>query len=200
VTAVESSLWFYIVYSKSKSALNAMRSEEEFQLDENESLFSMKQHLHVSKERGSITKGRAGIDQAILDDIGVESSDSDCDDDVLPVPSLFKKSGGSFLLLRSKSMGCLETSDEDPDGNSNDISCRSKSKSFAKEFDAGIGPHQPGSALSGGLRRSASMPKIQTSRSDYNRVVGEALANSPKKGSINTAADIAMMEKLLSEL
>ncbi len=41
---------------------------------------------------------------------------------------------------------------------------------------------------------------MQKSRSDYNRAVGEALANSPKKGAINTADDIAIMEKLLSEL
>jgi hypothetical protein len=98
-------------------------------------------------------------------------------------------------------MGCFDHFEPDQDSNPVEDTYRgSIMMPSPKRFATGIEPQQPSPSLGGGLRRSASMPSMQKSRSDYNRAVGEALANSPKKGAINTADDIAIMEKLLSEL
>ncbi len=153
-------------------------------------------NLNTTKKKVSCMKENAEIDQAILDEIGDESSDSECaNDDHMPVPSLFLRTRSSFLP-RSKSMGHFDTL-------ANDHNCGTDKESYGGSpngFAAAIERQQPAKSLGRGLRRPASMSQIKIARADYNRAVGEALANSPKKGIINTAEDIAMLEKLLSEL
>jgi hypothetical protein len=150
-------------------------------------------------------KRHSEIDQVILDEIGVESTDSEIEeDDVIAVPSLYAKSQSrNSSLSRSKSIGNFVTcvsSVQDFDCCSAYLCAETTVMPSPKRFATGIEPQQPAHSLGGGMRRSVSMPFIQKTRSDYNRAVGNALANSPKKAPVTTAEDLAIMEKLLSEL
>jgi hypothetical protein len=62
-------------------------------------------------DRKSSDKGHSGIDQAILDDIGAESTDSEIEEeDYLPVSSLYAKSQSrNSSLTRSKSIVSFDT-------------------------------------------------------------------------------------------
>ena len=168
----------------------------------------MKMHFNASEVLKPTMNGLSGIDQNILDEIGanLKPTDSDSEEnDVLPVPLFYAQSQSrNSLLSRSKSIGSFDTSESSV----HDEDCYSGAKSCAgttlmlisKRFATGIEPQQTAQSLDGGMRRSASMPCVQKTRSDYNRVVGEALANSPKKAPVNTAEEMAFIEKLLSEL
>uniref|UniRef100_A0A7S0MIX0 Uncharacterized protein n=1 Tax=Cryptomonas curvata TaxID=233186 RepID=A0A7S0MIX0_9CRYP len=159
---------------------------------------SSKRPFDISEEIKSGMKRHSLIDQNILDEIGVESTDSESDDDIMPVPSLYAQSRIS-TLSRSKSMGSFDTSAEDDYSGANFCSGTPVMPS-PKRFATGIEPQQPAQSLDGGMRRSASMPCMKISRSDYNRAVGDALANSPKKAPVNTDDDLAILEKLLNGL
>ena len=162
-------------------------------------IVSTKRAFDISEEIKSGMKRHSDIDQKILDEIGVESTDSDSDTDNLPVPSLYAQSRSSNLS-RSKSMVIFCTSVQEDDCYS-DANCSGTSvMPSPKRFATGIEPQQPAQSPGGGMRRSASMPCMQKSRCNYNRAVGEALANSPKKAPVNTENDLAIMEQLLSGL
>jgi hypothetical protein len=172
---------------------------------------SSKRPLHISEDQKSGMKGNSGIDENHVDAIGVESTDSHRDDvsdreddDILPVPSLYQQSRNSSLS-RSKSVGSfdfIQPSVYDDDCLSGaKFRTGSNAMPRSKRFAAGIKPQSPPARpLGAGMRRSVSMSCIQKSRSDYNHLVGEALANSPKKEIVSTAEDMAIVEKLLSEL
>ena len=142
--------------------------------------------------RGADTKG--GLDQSILDEIGVESSDSD-DDDTLPVPSIYSKTRVP-QMPRSKSFGCFTVAVKEEDGFAS-VNPAFPSPKF-QLIDREPAESQPPQSTS--MRRSMSMSSLQKSRSDYNRAVGEALANSPKKQSGRTENDLAIMDQLLADL
>jgi hypothetical protein len=168
--------------------------------DEPDTSFSTTNSSIPLGERYLYVEGNAGIDQAILDDIGVESSDSEgADDDYLPVPSLYTQKRNS-LKTRSKSMGCFNTFVQDEFHLNGQFCERNVVMPSPKRFATGIEPQQVAPSLGSGLSRSVSMPRIEKSRSGYNRAVGEAIANSPKKGAMNTSEDLAMIEKLLSDV
>jgi hypothetical protein len=180
-----------------------------FEISRAEISLSTNVPFHDSEDRKSGSKGNSEIDQTIVDEIGVESTDSESGlDEVLPAPSLYTQSQArDSSLSRSKSIGSLlsfgtcESSVQDFDCYSGAKFCAGTTVMFSpKRFATGIESTQPESLLGGGLRRSSSMSCIQKTRSDYNRAVGEALANSPKKATINTAEDMAFIEKILSEL
>ena len=146
------------------------------------------------------------LDQSILDEIGCESTDSDDSWDTLPAPSLYSKPLGS-ILSRSKSFGSLHVSvrDEECFESVNSMTTQNPKSTQRVVFDdnpARLGLAEQGSQPSSltTLRRSVSLSSLQTSRSDYNRAVGEAIANSPKKGAGSLEQDLAVMEQLLSEL
>jgi hypothetical protein len=156
--------------------------------------------IDFSDEIKSGIKRHSGIGQELLDEIGVESTDSESDNDNLPVPSIYAKSRNSSLS-RSKSMGSLGISVQDDDCYPDANFCSGTTvMPSPKRFGAGIGLQQPAQPLVEGMRRSASMPCMKKSRSGYNRAIGEALANSPKKAPVSTKEDLAIMEMLLSGL
>ncbi len=177
-----------------------MPCDDEVTLGNAETFLSAKRPFNISEDILSVMKGSSRIDQNILDEIGVESTDSDSEDDNMPVPSLYVPSRNSSLS-RSKSVDSFEPSVQDDDSYSGAKFCAGNTvMPRSKRFATGIEPQQPAQFLGVGMRRSASMPCFQKSRSDYNRAVGEALANSPKKAPVNTQNDLAIMEMLLSEL
>ena len=102
-------------------------------------------------------------------------------------------------VFRSKSVGCFDTCVQDKDHDSGaqfcagDIVATSRTSCFATITES----RRAEPSCGGGLCRSASMSHLQQSRPDYNRSVGEALANSPKKRPANTNQDISIMVELL---
>ncbi len=176
---------------------------DDVHLDGSDESLSMKRSTNSSNGREFVTKKNSGIDQAILDEIGVESSDSeDADDDNLqysPAPSIFSQNRNSFMN-RSQSMVCFGTIVQDDFHLKERFCDKDPLMPSPKRFTTGIEPQPSIPSLGGGLRRSTSMSRFQTSRSDYNRSVGEALTTSPKKGAMNPSDDMAIMEQLLSEL
>ncbi len=149
----------------------------------------------------------SGIDQAILDEIGVESTDSEIEEeDYLPVPSLYAKSQSrNSSLSRSNSTGSFDTCESSVQVDYNRYSgvnfgAGNTVMPSPKRLATGIESQKSAQSPGSGMRRCISMPCIQKTQSDYNRAFGEALANSPKKAPVSTGEDLAIMEKLLSQL
>jgi hypothetical protein len=158
-------------------------------------------HIVTTTHNGrTLVLGTAGkdLDQALLDEIGAESSDSEDSWDTLPAPSVYSKPVGS-TLSRSKSLGCCQVLARDEECFSSvntPLASPQLPTADLPQLNARPSAHAPQTTL----RRSISLSSLQTSRSDYNRAVGDALSSSPKKGCGNIERDLAFMEQLLSEL
>ncbi len=166
---------------------------------------SAKRPLNISEDlKSRMTKGHSGIDQKPLDSIGVESTDSHHDDeDGLPPPSLYTQSRNSYLP-RSKSIGSCDLMQsfvyDDNCCSGAQLCTGSTVMPRSKRFASEIKPLQPEPSIGIGMRRSVSMSCIEKSRSDYNRAVGEVLADSLKKEIVSQGENMVIVEKLLSEL
>jgi hypothetical protein len=126
------------------------------------------------------------VDNFVLDEIG-EYSTSD-DEDSMPLPAVFSRASTMPRSRSTTSMRLLVTVE--------DQCLRQVSGSLSS-----TGMQSPMQASSRGMSRSFSVPNFETKqRSDYNRAMGEEIANSPKKAKVDQSHDMELMEQLLASL